>query len=361
MHHVHEPDGLEALLLSSAQAGDEHAFRQLVELQRSDVEAHCYRMLGSLQEAEDAYQDTLLRAWRALDGFDGRSRFGTWVHRIATNVCLSALARNPVHRALPAGLDAHDGFDEAGAWLGPYPDVARGLGPGRADPSSSYERREAVELAFVAALQLLPARQRAALILREVVGLSAAEIAAALETTVPAVNSAIQRARARLDAERPVESQQATARALGDARVAAVVAGFAHALEEGDARALARLLSEDVVFEMPPESEVARGSAEVARSWLVPVRRPTGLRTRVTVINAQPAVAVYRQEGVAEPARPIALDVLTLSRDAISRITAFRVTESFGALGLPEALPPCDDFAPAPDDVRKHTGTKRSS
>jgi RNA polymerase sigma-70 factor (ECF subfamily) len=152
MHYVPEPDGLEARLLSGAQAGDEHAFRRLVELQRSDVEAHCYRMLGSLQEAEDAYQDTLLRAWRALDGFDGRSRFGTWVHRIATNVCLSALARNPVHRALPAGLEAHDSLDGVGGWLGPYPDVARGLAPGRADPSASYERRDAVELAFVAAL-----------------------------------------------------------------------------------------------------------------------------------------------------------------------------------------------------------------
>ncbi len=348
MHRAHEPHDLEARLLCGAQAGDEHAFRQLVELQRPDVEAHCYRMLGSLQDAEDAYQDTLLRAWRALDGFDGRSRFGTWLHRIATNVCLTALARNPVRRALPAGHASDIGFDQPAGWLGPYPDAARGLPSGRADPSASYERREAVELAFVAALQLLPARQRAALILREVVGLSAVEIAAVLETSVAAVNSSIQRARSRLKAERPLETQQATARALGDARVTALVAEFARALEDGDARALAQLLREDVIFEMPPEPHIARGREDVARSWLVPARRPTGLETLVTVSNAQPAVAVYRRESPAELARPIAIDVLTISRDGLARITAFRATESFAALGLPLTLPRPDWASTSP-------------
>ena len=333
----HDPgDHLERDLLAAAQAGDEHAFRRLVELHRAGLQAHCYRMLASLQDAEDAYQDTLLRAWRALDGFDGRSRLITWLHRIATNVCLVALQRNARQRVLPADLDSGlvdpDRTHGAPEWIGPYAGEA-------ADPSARMDARESIELAFVAALQLLPARQRAALILSEVLGYRAAEIAAVLDTTVPAINSALQRARARLDTVRPAESQQSIIAALGEARVAELVARFATALEEGDTGTLTRLLTDDVVFEMPPFHDWARGRDDVAASWLVPARRPTHLRTLVTRINGQPAVAVYRSGDAAAPALPLALDVLGLDRRGVARITAFRAPESFGALGLPDALP----------------------
>ncbi len=324
-------------LLVAAQAGDEHAFRRLVELHRADLQAHCYRMLASWADAEDAYQDTLLRAWRALDRFDGRSRLSTWLYRIATNVCLSALRRTSRQRVLPAGVG--DGEQELD-WVGPYPDEAFGVPSGFADPSAQFDRRESVELAFVAALQLLPPRQRAALVLSQVLGLRAAEVADVLGTSVAAVTSALQRARARLDELRPVESQQAVLRGLGDAHVTGLVRLFAAALEDGDAPMLTRLLTEDVVFEMPPYPQTARGRADVAGSWLVPTRRPTGLRTRVTSCNAQPAVAVYSSADPEAPARFVALDVLALDRRGLTRITAFRDPAAATALGLPEALPP---------------------
>ena len=343
---------LEQRLLLAAQAGDEHAFRELVEVHRPAIQAHCYRLLGALQDAEDAYQDTLLRAWRALDAFNDESRFGTWLYRIATNVCLTTMARQ-ARRALPADLQPSSAQPPEGAggradgarWVGPYPDAVLEVPSGYADPSASFDQRESIELAFVAALQWLPPRQRAALILSEVLGFRAGEIAETLETTVASVNSALQRARARLDAVRPVESQQQVARMLGAERLAERVEQFAVALEEGDTAALLRMLADDVTFQMPPHREWLRGRAEVAASWLIPSARPTRLRALPVRMNGQHAIAVYRAEPDSDQYYPIALDVLGFEGDRIAHVVAFRSPESFVALGLPERVA-ADGVAP---------------
>src|SRR2546422_2998236 len=192
-------------LLVAARRGDEDAFRRLVEPHRRELHAHCYRMLGSLHDAEDALQDTLLRAWRGLSGFDRRSSLRPWLYRIATNTCLDAIARRP-KRVLPIdygpAADPHDGPGEPvveSVWVEPYPDEKLGIEDGLAGPEASYEQRESVELAFIVALQHLPARQRAVLILREVLGFSAKEVAETLETTTASDHSALQRARAPVD------------------------------------------------------------------------------------------------------------------------------------------------------------------
>ena len=344
MGPIHARD-FEQRLLAAAQAGDEHAFRELVDVHRPAIQAHCYRMLGALQDAEDAYQDTLLRAWRALDGFNDESRFGTWLYRIATNVCLSQAARQ-ARRALPADLQppssaragGADGWDGAQRWIGPYPDAVLDVPAGHADPSAMFDQRESIELAFVAALQWLPPRQRAALILSEVLGFRAGEIAETLGTSVASVASALQRARARLEALRPVESQQQVARALGERRLAERVDRFAAALEEGDSDTLVRMLADDVTFQMPPHRNWVRGRAEVAASWLVPPTRRTCLRALPARMNGQHAVAVYRAGPGSDRCHPIALDVIDFQGDRIVQVVAFRSPETFAALGLPESV-----------------------
>ncbi len=222
-------------LLEAARSGDEDAYRRLVEPHRPELLAHCYRMLGSVHDAEDALQDALLRAWRGLPGFEARSSLRSWLYRIATNACLDVIARRP-KRVLPVDYapprDPHDGplapLAES-VWIDPYPDEALGLEDGYAAPEASYEQRESIELAFIAALQHLPANQRATLILREVLGFSAREVAETLETTVASVNSALQRARKAVDERLPEQSQQATLRSLGDEGVREVVKGYVDA------------------------------------------------------------------------------------------------------------------------------------
>src|SRR5215210_3338280 len=196
-------------LLNAARAGDETAFGKLVEAHRRELHAHCYRMLGSVYDAEDALQETLLRAWRAIGRFEGRSSLRSWLYTIATNTCLNAIAKRP-KRVLPIdygpATDPHDGPGEPlveSVWIEPYPDETLGLEDGFAAPQARYELRESVELAFVAALQHLPGTQRAVLILREVLGFSAKEAAESLDTTVASLNSALQRARAAIDERVP--------------------------------------------------------------------------------------------------------------------------------------------------------------
>jgi RNA polymerase sigma-70 factor, ECF subfamily len=331
-------------LLEAARRGDEGAYRELVERHRRDLHAHCYRMLGSLHDAEDALQDALLRAWRGLARFEGRSSLRTWLYTIATNTCLSAIARRPA-RALPIdygpAADPHDASREPLAestWIEPYPADELGLADGLAAPEARYERRESVELAFVAALQHLAPRPRAVLMLREVLGFSAREAADALDTTVASVNSALQRARRTIEERMPPLSQQATLRALGDDRMRAVVEDYVEALERGDIDAVIAMLTEDATWSMPPLPQWYTGHEAIA-GFLErgPMRRRW--RHLATRANGQLAVGCYMWDDEAGAYAAQVIDVLTLRGDRISAITAFIDTGIFARFGLPRECP----------------------
>jgi RNA polymerase sigma-70 factor (ECF subfamily) len=273
-------------LLDAARRGDEAAFGQLVESHRGELHAHCYRMLGSVHDAEDAMQDALLRAWRGLARFEGRSSLRTWLYTIATNACLKAIERRP-KLVLPIdygpATDPHEGPAEPlveSVWVEPYPDERLGLGDGLAGPEARYEQRESVELAFIAALQHLPARQRAVLILREVLGFSGQEVADALETTPASVYSALQRAHKSVAQRLPDQSQQATLRALGDDALREIVDAFVAAWERGDVGALAAMLTDEATIAMPPMPTWYRGREAVA-AFLARFPLAPGLRWRV--------------------------------------------------------------------------------
>lgn len=238
----------EEKLLGAARAGDEHAFRTIVEQHRNPLHAHCYRMLGSLQDAEDALQETFLRAWRGMRAFGGRSSVRNWLFRIATNVCLDAIARRP-KRMLS---------------VEPYRDELLCVPDEHSAPSARYERREAVELAFLASLQHLPGSQRAVLILRDVLGFSAREVSERLHTSVASVNSALQRARKAVDERLPDQTEQTPLRTVGDERMQALVDAFVDAWTRRDVEAVAALLAEDAVISMPPWAARWRGRQEIA-------------------------------------------------------------------------------------------------
>jgi len=317
-------------LLQAAQAGDQDAFGRLVEPHQGELLAHCYRMLGSLHDAEDAMQDASLRAWRALARFEGRGSLRSWLYTIATNTCLSHIERRP-KRVLPIDYgpptDPHDGPGRPlveSVWVEPCPDAVLDLADGSAAPDARYELRESVELAFVAALQHLPANQRAALILREVLGFSAREVAEALETTVASVNSALQRARATLDDKLPQRSQQATLRDLGDEALRELVEGYMEAMGGGDVDAVVSMLAQDAAWSMPPLASWFRGHDEV-RAFLAmyPLSGMFRWKHLVTRSNGQPAVGAYTWRADEGCFRPFALDVLTLEGDRIKEVTAF--------------------------------------
>jgi RNA polymerase sigma-70 factor, ECF subfamily len=324
------PTARERELLEAARAGDEDAYRRLVEPHQGELHAHCYRMLGSLHDAEDALQDALLRAWRGLSRFEGRSSLRSWLYRIATNTCLDAIARRP-KRVLPIdygpAADPHEGPGEPiveSVWVEPYPDEKLGLEDGFAAPDAHYERRESVELAFVAALQHLPATQRAVLILREVLGFSAREVAESLDTTVASVNSALQRARAAVDERLPEQSQQATLRELGDERVREIVENYMDAWNRGDVDAVVAMLVEDAAFAMPPLRTWYRGRDAIAiflAGW--PLSGAWRWREVPARANGQPALAFYTWDAERESYLPFALNVLTLRGEQISDVTAF--------------------------------------
>ena len=321
--------------LAAARAGDDAAFTRLVQPLRAELHAHCYRMVGSVHDADDALQEALVRAWRGIAGFEGRSTLRAWLYTVATRTCLDAV-QGRRRRALPVDLGPASEHPVTGdaprtdvAWLGPYPDA--GL---------RYEQREAVELAFVAALQHLPANQRAALLLFEVLGFSAAEIADMMGTTSASVNSALQRARVTVDRKVPPITQQQTLRTVADARVREIVAGFSAALERGDADALVALLTRDVTWSMPPLPHWYAGLAAVrAFAVEVPMSACGAWRHRPVSANGQPAVASYSRRDDAGPYLPWSINVLTLDEGRIAGITSFLGAGHFAAFGLPAVLP----------------------
>jgi RNA polymerase sigma-70 factor, ECF subfamily len=325
---THEPK-----LLEAAQGGDESAFGRLIEPYRSELHAHCYRMLGSVHDAEDALQETLLRAWKALDGFEGRSSLRSWLYTIATNTSLNLISRRP-KRVLPLDYgpqtDPHDGFGLGlppieSVWVEPYPDEALGLEDGLAGPEARYELRESVELAFVAALQNLPANQRAVLILREVLGFSASEVADSLDTSVASVNSALQRARKTVDERLPERSQQETLRDLGDEQLSALVEGYMDAMQRGDIDAVVKLLAKDASWSMPPLAAWFHGPdlPEFMRNG--PLSGDWDWRQMRTQVSGQPAVASYAWYEPDGCYRPFSMDVFTIEGDRIKEITSFIV------------------------------------
>jgi RNA polymerase sigma-70 factor, ECF subfamily len=336
----------EQQLLEAARQGDENAFRWIVEAHRAELHAHCYRMLGSVHDAEDALQEALLRAWRGLPGFGGRGSLRAWLYRIATNTCLDAIARRP-KRVLPIDygpptapqVDPGEPLVES-VWVEPYPDEELGLEDGYAAPDARYEQREAVELAFIAALQHLPARQRAVLILREVLGFSAREVSESLETTVASVNSSLQRARTAVQERLPEQSQQATVRAVGDERIRDLVHAYVDAWAKGDVDALRALLAEDAVFSMPPWSSWWRGRETIAGFAKTAAEECAESRTVPTRANGQPAVAYYHLDAETGRYLPAAIDVVSLEGALIKEITAFVIPEIFPRFGLPGELTP---------------------
>jgi RNA polymerase sigma-70 factor (ECF subfamily) len=298
-----------------------------VEPHRRELQAHCYRMLGSVQDAEDALQDALLRAWRGLDRFEGRSSARSWLYKIATNACLDALARRPRRRELPLDRDPDEAPLAETVWLEPYPD----------DPDATYEQRESVELAFIAALQHLPANQRAVLILREVLGFSAKEAAEMLDTTPASVNSAMQRARAAVDERLPERSQQATLRSLGDDEVRALVERYVEAWDRGDVDAVVAMLADEATFSMPPNLQWFRGRAAI-RDFLP--RGPLSIPRRFTPVRANGQLAFGTYKLIDGEWLPNAIHVVTVgARGEIVDAVAFLDPSLFARFGLP-LVPP---------------------
>jgi RNA polymerase sigma-70 factor (TIGR02960 family) len=328
-----------------ARAGDERAFRELIDPYRRELQLHCYRILGSVQDAEDAVQETLMAAWRSLDGFQARSSFRTWLYRIATNRCFDMLrvsARRPPLAASPALLASElpEPTDRLEAsWVQPYPDVLLDeLADDSTAPDARYDVRESVELAFIIALQHLPLRQRATLILRDVLGFRSAEVAELLQTTTASVNSALRRARAALDKRVPTGEDRAPE--PGGQRERDLVARFATAFQDGEVDKVIALLTADARFSMPPEPFEYRGLDAISRiltnrfTW----RGEAHLRLVSTRANTQAAFGCYLQDPHTPIARAHGLLVLTLRGDRISGITRFLDNSILPAFGLPRTL-----------------------
>ncbi|HYW26255.1 MAG TPA: sigma-70 family RNA polymerase sigma factor [Terriglobales bacterium] len=312
---------------------DEQAFVELVERHRRELHVHCYRMLGSFEEAEDAVQETFLRAWRARAGFEGGDLLRAWLYRIATNACVDAIRRN--RRRVPS----LGSFAEV-PWLQPYPDrLLDEVAPSSEQPDAVVVARETIELAFVAVIQLLPPRQRAVLLMRDVLGWSAIETAERLELSVTAANSALQRARATLRQELPGERTGRRTTDLSE-RERELLAGFISMHESGDAEAAVALVREDIRVTMPPHPWLYDGLAAVRplMEQGTGPRGPGDWRLVPTRANRLPAAASYLREWGGAEHRAFKLDVLRVEGGLIAEITTFGPA-LFPAFGLPETLP----------------------
>ncbi len=360
---VAHPGVEEGRLLAAARGGDEAAFQRLVDPYRGELQAHCYRMLASVHDAEDALQEALLRIWRGLAGFEDRGggALRAWLYRIATNASLDLIARRR-RRALPADLIPAAGGEEVPGkplteqvWIEPWGE-AMAVADEAPGPGERAEARESLELAFVAAMQGLPARQRAVLILREVLGFSAAEVGETLEATVPSVNSALQRARAAVEERVGERSQLATLRELGDARTAEIVAAYMDAMAAGDVPRVVSMLTEEVAWSMPPLSSWYAGRATV-EAFLRggPLSGEWEWRHLPARANGHLAVGTYTYMESAGAFLPFSLDVLTLASAKIEAVDAFIVR----APAVPDGFDGharFPDFPPDPEAVRRVFG-----
>jgi RNA polymerase sigma-70 factor (TIGR02960 family) len=328
-------------ILARARAGDEDAFRELTDPYRRELQLHCYRIVGSVQDAEDLLQETLLAAWRGLEGFQGRSTVRAWLYRIATNRCLNALrdsGRRP-QEVPPMVKPPEPTRRTEPIWLEPYPDaLLEGVADVAPGPEARYETREAIALAFVAALQHLPPRQRAVLVVRDVLGFKTAEAADMLDSSEAAVKGALQRARATLQAHLPAGDREGAS--LPDSpHERELVRRFADAVEGGDIEGIVSLLTDDACLTMPPYPFEYQGHAAIGtflrdRAGI----RGAPLRLVPTRANGQPAFGCYLPDKQATIARPYGLMVLTLVRDRLSAITWFGDSSVFAHFGLPRAL-----------------------
>jgi RNA polymerase sigma-70 factor (ECF subfamily) len=323
-----------AELVAAARAGDGDAFGRLVGPLREELRAHCYRMLGSFHDAEDAVQDTLDRAWRSLERFEEHGSIRPWLYKIATNRSLTIIERRG-RRELPADLSPGAPLAET-AWLEPYPDHPMGWTTSL-NPETSVVSRESVELAFVAALQHLPARQRAVLLLRDVLGYAASETADLLDTTVAAANSALQRARKVLAGLLPETSQQQTLDTLGDAAQREMVQRYVAAWEAGDVDAIVAMLTEDARYSMPPLATWYAGSAGI-RGFLTEVVLKHRWRFLPARANGQLAFGTYMWNDERAAYLPAGLDLLVLRGGQVAEVVSF-LNAHLPAFGLPAQLP----------------------
>jgi RNA polymerase sigma-70 factor (ECF subfamily) len=334
--------------VAAAGRGDQAAFERLVTTYRGELYAHCYRMLGSVQDAEDAVQESLLGAWRGLPGFEGRSSLRAWLYRIATNACLRLIARHPRRMLSSDRGPPRRRTDDLGepvpgpVWLEPWPEDVAASEPGGSDPAASYLRRESVELAFVAALQHLPGTQRAVLILRDVLEFSAAEVARILDTSSAAVNSALQRARKAVDERMPPTTQRAELESLGPDGRQEIVDAFVDAWERADVAAILELLAEDARFTMPPLPAWFLGREDVGRFFAERVFA-TPWRLEPVRANGQLAFACYQGDHRDDPAsggfRLGAINVLALRDGRIVEIAGFLDPEVHRRFRLPAERP----------------------
>jgi RNA polymerase sigma-70 factor, ECF subfamily len=325
-------------IVAAVRAGDESTFVELFEAHRRELQVHCYRMLGSLEDSEDVVQETFLRAWRSRGTFEGRSSLRAWLYRIATNACLDALERRPrlaeatEAAQLPAGVP----------WLQPYPDrLLDGVPASDDDPETEVVAKETIELTFIAAIQLLPPRQRAVLISRDVLGWSAAESAALLGSSVASVNSALQRARATMKQHLP-RHRLDWAPSEPSREERELLERYVEAADAGDPAAMVAVLRDDALCTMPPDPRWWIGREEIVEAW---VKRGFGddswghLRCLVTDgANKQPAIACYVKRAGDSEYRPFVLDVLRIEDDAVAEIAVFPLEPLLEALGLPRTI-----------------------